>query len=92
MVSDQAKTISPSGRNGSVQKTGVRLISGSFPMHLKHSRRWVFSKCRPKGGGSHSRQAMNLGGWYMREISIYKLQIPNKLQKANYKSQTEAKN
>jgi hypothetical protein len=33
----------------------------------------------------HSRQAKNMGGWYMREISIYKLQIPNKLQKANYK-------
>jgi hypothetical protein len=27
-----------------------------------------------------------MGGWYMREISIYKLQIPNKLQKANYKT------
>jgi hypothetical protein len=27
----------------------------------------------------------------MREISIYKLQIPNKLQKANYKSQTRSK-
>jgi hypothetical protein len=26
-----------------------------------------------------------MGGWYMREISIYKLQITNKLQKANYK-------
>jgi hypothetical protein len=26
-----------------------------------------------------------MGGWYMREISNYKLQIPNKLQKANYK-------
>jgi hypothetical protein len=35
------------------------------------------------GGAVHSRQAKNMGGWYMREISIYKLQIPNKLQKAN---------
>jgi hypothetical protein len=43
-------------------------------------------------GSGHSRQDKNMGGWYMREISIYKLQIPNKLQKANYKSQTEAKN
>jgi len=43
-------------------------------------------------GSGHSRQAKNMGGWYMREISIYKLQIPNKLQKANYKSQTKAKN
>ncbi len=30
-------------------------------------------------------QAKNMGGWHIREISIYKLQIPNKLQKANYK-------
>ena len=44
------------------------------------------------GDLSHTRQAKNMGGWYMREISIYKLQIPNKLQKANYKSQTKAKN
>jgi hypothetical protein len=43
-------------------------------------------------GCSHSRQAKNMGGWCMREISIYKLQIPNKLQKANYNSQTKAKN
>jgi hypothetical protein len=51
---------------------------------------WV-AGCGLRGAG-HSRQAKDLGGLYMREISIYKLQIPNKLQKANYKSQTKAKN
>jgi hypothetical protein len=55
---------------------------------------WVGVYCwgLVSGGWAHCRQAKNMGGWYMREISIYKLQIPNKLQKANYKSQTKAKN
>jgi hypothetical protein len=38
-----------------------------------------------KEGRPPIRQAKNLGGWYMREISNLKLQITNKLQKSNSK-------